>query len=233
MDLVIPKHVAIVPDGNRRWALKNKKKPWEGHRYGVEKLEEVLRACLEAGVKQVSFWALSTENFKSRSSRELREIFNLAREYAKRFNDEDSELYKTVNKYEVKVRILGDLKRLPRDLMKMFKIIMQKTAKFTKRVLNVLINYGGRFELKEALKKLLKVKKSKITEDDIRRNLLVSDDVDLVIRTGGMHRLSNLMSWQTAYSEIYVTSVLWPDFNKGELMKAIRWFSKAKRNFGK
>ena len=136
----------------------------------------------------------------------------------------------------MKVRFVGDLNRLPPKIVKLMGKIMQKTAKYQKRLLNVLINYGGKFELVEAFKKLaskiVKAGKIEINEKDIEENLLVNSPVELIIRTGGFSRLSNFMMWQAAYAEIYVTKKLLPDFSKREFMKAIRWYSSVKRNFG-
>lgn len=236
-NLVIPNHIAIIPDGNRRWGRKCGLKPWESHRYGVEKFEDLIKWCLELDISQVSIWVLSTENLKNRSKREIEEIFKLIKEYAQKWEKENSKMCKMLDKYEVKVRFLGDLRKLPPSLVKLFKNLMKKTEKYNKRMLNFLINYGGRFELTEVVKKIvnkaIKSGRLQITEKTIKENLLITDDVDLVIRTGGMPRLSNLMAWQTAYAEIYVTNTLWPDFDKKELIKAIKWFNNIKRNFGK
>jgi len=142
-----------------------------------------------------------------------------------------------LDKYEVKVRFCGDLRRLPPSLVKVMKRIMKRTEKYSKKVLNLLIAYGGRFELTQVVKKLVKTAiksgRIQITEKTIEENLLISGDVELIIRTGGMQRLSNLLLWQSAYAEIYVTKTLWPDFSRKELIKAIKWFNSVKRNFGR
>lgn len=142
-----------------------------------------------------------------------------------------------IEKYEVRVRFIGNFKRLPPDLIKLMEKLMVKTAKFNRKVFNILVVYGSHFELLEVFKKLAeKVVKSgriEVRPKDIEKNLLIPTPVDLVIRTGGYSRLSNFLLWQAAYAEIYVTKTLWPDFTKEELIKAIRWFNSVKRKFGR
>lgn len=231
--LIVPNHIAVILDGNRRWAKENGLKAWEGHKYGSEKFDKFLDWCLELKVPQVSAYVLSTENL-NRPKRELLEILRLLKIELDKFETEKAGL---LDKYEVKVRFCGDLSRLPPDLVNVMKRIMKKTDKYSKKFLNILVAYGGRFELTEVVKKMvytaIKSGRIQITQKTIEENLLISGDVDLVIRTGGMHRLSNLLPWQTTYAEIYTTETLWPDFTKRELIKAIKWFNKVKKNFGR
>jgi len=231
--LMIPNHIAVILDGNRRWSKEHGLKPWEGHKHGSEKFDKFLDWCLELNVSQVSAYVLSTENL-NRPKREVLEILRLLKMQLDKFETEKAGL---LDKYEVKVRFCGDLNRLPPDLVRVMKRIMKKTEKYSKKFLNILVAYGGRFELTEMVKRMVNVAiksgRIQITEKSIEENLLISGDVDLVIRTGGMNRLSNLMPWQSTYAEIYTTETLWPDFTKKELMKAIRWFNNMKRNFGR
>jgi tritrans,polycis-undecaprenyl-diphosphate synthase [geranylgeranyl-diphosphate specific] len=231
--LTMPRHIAVVLDGNRRWARKHGLKPWEGHKYGCEKFEKFLDWCLELNIPQISVYVLSTENL-NRSRREVWEILHLMKQQLDKFEKEKASLF---DKYEVKVKFCGNLRALPPNLVRIMKRIMKRTEKYSKRVLNLLVAYGGRFELTEVVKKLvetaIKTGRIQITQKTIEENLLISGDVDLVIRTGGMNRLSNLLPWQTTYAEIYVTETLWPDFTRKELMKAIEWFNNVKRNFGR
>jgi tritrans,polycis-undecaprenyl-diphosphate synthase [geranylgeranyl-diphosphate specific] len=231
--LMIPNHIAVILDGNRRWAKERGLKAWKGHRQGSKNFEDFIDWCLELNVPQVSAYVLSTENL-NRPKREVLEILRLLKIQLDKFEGEKAGL---LDKYEVKVRFCGDFRRLPSDLVHVMKRIMKKTEKYNKKFLNILVAYGGRFELTEMVKKMInaaiKSGRIKITEKSIEENLLVSGDVELVIRTGGMNRLSNLLPWQTSYAEIYTTETLWPDFTKRELMKAIKWFNKVKRNFGK
>ena len=212
--LIIPNHIAVILDGNRRWAKEHGLKSWEGHRHGSKKFEKFLDWCLELNVPQVSAYVLSTENL-NRPKKEVLEILHLLKMYLDKFETEKASL---LDKYEVKVKFCGDLSRLPPDLVNVMKRIMKKTDKYSKKFLNILIAYGGRFELTEMVKRVLntavKSGRIQITQKSIEENLLISGDVELVIRTGGMHRLSNLLPWQTTYAEIYVTKTLWPDFTK-------------------
>ena len=230
--MIVPKHVAVILDGNRRWAAAHNMKPWEGHKYGAQTLDKFLDWCIELNVEQVSAYVLSSENL-NRPRREVIELLKLLKHELNRF---ETERAAKIDKYEIKVRFCGDFSRLPNSLVKIMGRIMNRTEKYNKKFLNILIAYGGRYELTSVIKNLVAEavrKRLKITEKTIEENLLISGDVDLVIRTGGMSRLSNFMPWQTTYSEFYVTKVLWPDFTKNDLIKAIKWFNDMKRNFGK
>jgi len=231
--LVIPNHIAVILDGNRRWATEHNLKPWEGHRFGTEKFDKFLDWCLELNVPQISVYALSSENL-NRPKKEVFELMGLLKNELDKFETEKASLF---DKYEVKVKFCGDFRKMPPNLVNIMKRIMKKTEKYNKKVLNMLIAYGGRFELEQAIKKIvqtaIKSGKIQISQKTIEENLLISGDVDLVIRTGGMNRLSNLLPWQTTYAEIYVTKTLWPDFSKREFVKALKWFSNLKRNFGR
>lgn len=229
----VPNHLGIIIDGNRRWAKARNMPPWKGHWTGAENLEKILNDCLELGIQEVSVYTLSTENLQ-RPKRELDELFKIFSYYLDKWEKQEDGF---LDKYQVKVRFIGDLDKLPPKLVKAMGKIMQKTAKYQKKVLNLLIAYGSKFEIKEAMKKIAKkiieTGRISVTERDIEANLLVTTPVDLLIRTGGMNRLSNFLLWQASYAELYFTKTLWPDFSKKELLKAIKWFSKQKRNFGK
>lgn len=234
-DTKIPKHLAFIIDGNRRWAKKEGKKfPWEGHRAGAERLDKILKDCMELGVPQVSVYMLSTENLK-RPKREIQELFDLYYEYLKKWEKQESK--SLLDKYNVKVRAIGDLDKLPPKIKMLTGKIMQRTAKHQKHVLNLMIAYGAKYELTEVMKKVaqkaLDTGRVEITQRDIEDNLMVPVPLDLVIRTGGGHRLSNFMLWQASYAEIFVTDTLWPDFSREELIRAFEWYSKTQRNFGK
>lgn len=231
MNVIIPNHLAVIIDGNRRWAVASGLKPWEGHWKGAEKVEAFLDWCLKSKIKQISIYALSSENLR-RSKREVKELFKLFVYKLNQWLESDK-----FEKYQIRVNFLGDLRRLPMKIVKLMNKIMKKTSRFGKRVLNILVGYGGQFELLQAFKTLMKKVfqsgRIRVTTKEIEENLLVQTPVDLVIRTGGYSRLSNFLLWQTAYAEFFVTDTLWPDFTKREFMKAIRRFSKVKRNFGR
>ena len=235
MNIILPNHLGIIIDGNRRWARARGLPPWEGHRAGAEKLNEFLNWCLEVGIPQVSIYTLSTENL-NRPKEELKHLFKLLEEYVDGLLN-DKKKFALLEKYEVRVRFVGELNRLPKKLIRLMGKLMEKTAKYQKRVLNFLVAYGGKSEIVNAVKKLaeevIKHGKIEITEKDIEKHLYVPQPLDLVIRTGGYQRLSNFLLWQASYAEIYVTKTLWPDFSKKEFMKALRWYSQQKRNFGR
>lgn len=224
----VPNHIGLIIDGNRRWARKHHMQSWEGHGYGAEKLEKVLTWCADLKIPQVSVYLLSTENF-SRSKNELDVIFELLCKYLARAD--------FFNRHGIRVRVLGDQKKLTRRLVGVTGKTVIETAENKKMILNLLVGYGSHFELMEAIKKIvensMKTGRIEITPKDVESNLLVPTPVDLVIRTGGRRRLSNFMLWQTSYAEIYVTETLWPDFSKEELLKSIEWFNSVKRNFGR
>jgi undecaprenyl diphosphate synthase len=233
LNMQIPNHLGIIIDGNRRWAKAKGFNPWQGHWEGMRTLEKTLDDCMKLGIPQVSVYTLSTENL-NRPKREVDELFKIFYHYLQKL---EKGKYSLLNKYDVKIRCIGDLNRLPPKLVKLIGKVMKKTAKHQKRVLNLLIAYGSHFELTEAVKKIgekiLKVGKVEVTEKDIEANLLVPTPLDLVIRTGGWSRLSNFLLWQASYAELYVTKTLWPAFNKKELIKAIEWYSSIKKNYGK
>ncbi len=230
----IPNHLAIILDGNRRWAKANGLPPWKGHWYGAKKFEEFLNWCLELGIPQISAYVLSTENL-NRPKRELDELFKILYHYLEKWEKKEEGSF--LDKYNVKVRFVGDLERLPKKLLKLMGKIMRKTAKYQKRILNIAIAYGGKFELTNAMRKIaekvIKTGRIEITEKEIEANLLVPTPIDLIIRTGGYNRLSNFMLWQAAYAELVVSKKLWPDFTKKDLIDCIKEYNRRKRNFGR
>lgn len=180
----------------------------------------------------MSAYVLSTENL-NRPKRELDEIFNVAFDFLKKW-----EKKKTIfDKYEVKVRFVGDLGKLSPKLVKLMGNIMQKTAKYQKKALNILVAYGSRFELTNVMRKVaekaIKTGHIEISEKDISKNLLVPVPIDLLIRTGGMQRLSNFMLWQASYAELIFLDTLWPDFTKKDLIWCIKEYNRRQRKFGK
>jgi len=230
----VPDHLAVIIDGNRRWAKKNRKRySWLGHREGGKKFEKMFEWCMELDIPQLSIYLLSVENL-NRSKKEVEELFELFYDYLEKMEKEE---FGILEKYEVKVRFIGDLSKLPPKVRRIAGKIMAKTAKYQKKALNLLVAYSSQFELTEAMKavaqKALETGIVEVTVKDIENNLMVNSPVDLIIRTGGHHRLSNLLLWQAAYAELYVTKTLWPDFTKEELINAIQWFNSEKRNFGK
>lgn len=227
----IPRHVAVILDGNRRWAVKHGLPKWEGYEAGGERFEKFLDWCIDAGVKEVSAYVLSAENL-TRSKKELNEIFDVMCKFINKWLQPGG----LIDKHEVRMSFIGKLDRLPMRLLSLIKRMVVKTAKYSKRFVNVMIGYSGKEEIANAvqniIKNIAKHGKIRITPKMIEKNLSVKSQVDLVIRTGGYSRLSNFLLWQTAYAEMYNTKKFWPDFSKREFFKALNFFANTQRNFG-
>ncbi|KKR24754.1 MAG: Isoprenyl transferase [Candidatus Daviesbacteria bacterium GW2011_GWB1_39_5] len=202
----------------------------KGHEKGSETLEKVVEAAEKLGVETVTVYALSTENIKERAKREVLSLFSLIRRgYHKRL--------KKMMQKGVRITILGEMHGLPATITKLIDQIRKTYIKNESIKLNIALNYGGKKELIEAIKDIVKegIEVKKINETIVERHLYTNgqNDPELVIRTGGRSRLSNFLLWQTAYSEFYFTTTLWPDFDAGELKKAVAWYQEQRRNFGK
>lgn len=221
----LPKHIAIIMDGNGRWAKKRGMIRTEGHKKGVETLEKILKYADKLGVKYLSVYAFSTENW-NRPKLEVETILMLFNKYLKnKFND--------FMEQNVRLVISGSRERLSKSLNKTINEITNKLENNTGIVLNICFNYGGRLDILESIKKTIENGED-ITEDNISKNLYNSfiPNPDLLIRTGGEFRISNYMLWQIAYSEIYVSDLLWPDFDEKELDKSINSFCNRDRRYG-
>jgi len=231
--MIIPNHLGVILDGNRRWAIKHNLKPWQGHSFGAEKFEKFLEWCAELKIPKVSAYVLSTENL-NRSKREVDALIDL---FQKELEKLENEKMSFLDKYEIRINFLGDLKRLPLGLVNIMNRVMKKTGKYNKRVFNIMVAYGGRFELTEAVKKIarkaLKTGIVTVSERTIRNNLLVKDDIDLLIRTSGEKRTSNFMPWQAAYAELIILRKHWPDITKRDLIGCIKEYSRRQRRFGR
>lgn len=226
----IPQHIAIIMDGNRRWARNKGLPDIKGHEKGTDILEEVVEAAESLGVKTITVYALSTENIKERAKREVLGLFDLIR------RGYHTKLKKMMQR-GVRISILGEMQGLPGTIKRLIEQIKKTYIKNESIKLNIALNYGGKRELVEAIKDLIKegIDVSKLNEKTIEKYLYTTGqpDPELVIRTGGRSRLSNFLLWQTAYSEFYFTKTLWPDFDKKEFKKALNWYQEQKRNFGK
>ena len=226
----VPQHIAIIMDGNRRWARAKGLADIKGHEAGAEALEKVVDAAEKLGIKTITVYALSTENIRQRAKREVFGLFDLIRKgYSARL--------KQMMQKGIRVTILGEVQGLPGTIRKLIDQVRRTYIKSESIKLNIALNYGGKKELIEAIKDIVKegVDVNKINEQIVERHLYTNGQLDpeLVIRTGGRSRLSNFLLWQTAYSEFYFTKTLWPDFDGRELKKAIAWYQTQKRNFGR
>ncbi len=226
----IPQHIAIIMDGNRRWARQQGLPDLKGHEAGTEALEKVVEEAEKIGIKTITVYAMSTENIKERAQREVKGLFEIFR---KGYHNKLTKMMKN----GVRITVLGEMEGLPKTIQYLINELKKVVINNESIKLNIALNYGGKKELVEAVKDLIKegVEVDKINDEMISRHLYTKgqEDPELVIRTGGHVRLSNFLLWQTAYSELYFTKVLWPDFSPEELRKAIAWYQDQKRNFGK
>lgn len=229
----IPHHVAIIMDGNRRWARQNDFSLKEGYLIGAETLGNIIKSSIDLGIKVLTVYAFSTENW-ARQQEEIDTIIDIF-EYCLSFHKQ------TLQDEGVRLNVIGDLTRFPKRVMDTFYETKNATANGKKLDLILAINYGGRDEIKRAFIKLIdalenkQIKKEDITEDIITTYLDTKDfkDPDLIIRTANENRLSNFLLWQASYSEIYISDVLWPEFANENFLKAIDDFQKRKRRGGK
>ena len=222
-------HIAIIMDGNRRWAKEKFLPSAVGHQKGVDSLRNTMRLFDRYGIKYLTVYAFSTENW-NRKKEEVEFLMGLL---AKTLLNELNEMHQE----NVKIRFLGDISELSEDLQKIVKNAQEKTKENTGVNLNIAFNYGSRAEIINAIKSIVAsgARPNEITEELVSQNLYTSEipDPDLLIRTGGEKRISNYLLWQIAYSELYVTDAFWPDFDNDELTKAILEFEKRNRRFGK
>ena len=228
----IPQHVAIILDGNGRWAKKRHLPRGFGHKAGANTLEQTLEDAWDLGIKYLTVYVFSTENWK-RSVEEVKGIMNLLRDYLKKSIERS-------NKNNMRVRIIGDRTKLDTDIIQSINDLEEATKNNTGLQFNMALNYGGRDEITRAVKGIAAdVKEGRLSVDDISEELISSrldtaelPDPDLLIRTSGEIRLSNYLPWQLAYSEFYFCDILWPDFNKEELKKAIDYYNGRDRRYG-
>jgi len=222
----IPNHLGIILDGNRRWAEEKKLPAMEGHRRGFERVKDTVNWARQKGIKTITFFCFSTENWK-RSKFEVNYLMKLLKEGL---------LPKNLEKYAkgARIRIIGQRDRLPKDLQKQIEKTEEETKNNKDITVNLAISYGGRAELVSAMKNIIekKIPVEKITEQVISDNLWTSD-LDLIIRTGKEQRISNFLIWQAAYSELYFSPIYWPDFDEKCLDQAMEEYSNRKRRFGK
>ncbi|AJG41279.1 UDP diphosphate synthase [Thermotoga sp. RQ7] len=226
----IPQHVAIIMDGNGRWAKKRGLPRIKGHERGAHVLHNTVKWSLELGIKYLTAYSFSTENWK-RPKEEVEFLMDLFVQMIDREMD-------LLRREKVRVRILGRKEGLPESVLRKWNEVEEKTASFDRMTLVIAFNYGGRREILDAIEKILrdveKEKKIVLNEETFKNYLYLPDvpDPDLIIRTSGELRLSNFLIWQSAYSELYFTRKLWPDFTKRDFLRAIESYSRRERRFG-
>lgn len=228
----IPQHIALIMDGNGRWAKKRSLPRVAGHQRGVESVRRVVETCVGLGVKILTLYTFSTENW----NRPKDEVSTLMRLIVRSLQNETDEL----NSNNIRLTTIGDTTSLPNIVQDELKAALDKTSHNSRMILNLALSYSGRWELVEAVKDISKqviagkIKPEEITEETISGNLSTKGllEPDLLIRSGGEFRISNFLLWQIAYSEIFISDVLWPDFRCKHLIEAIKNFQKRERRFG-
>ncbi len=232
-----PEHVAIILDGNRRWASNKSLIPWMGHRYGANKIDELMDWCIELDVKIITLYAFSTENF-CRPPKEVEEIMRLIEEKLLSILENER-----IHENKIRVKAIGRLDLLPKSTQEVIQRVEEATKMYSDRFLNVAMAYGGRAEIVDATKKIAKeAVKGELNPDELNEKLfekylytahMPRQDADLIIRTSGEERLSGFLSWQSAYSELCFVDVNWPEFRFIDLLRAVRTYQIRKRRFGK
>ena len=219
-------HLAIIMDGNARWATKHGKTKAEGHTAGAENAKKILPHALKLGVKHLTFYTFSSENWQ-RPAQEVSTIMNLLKNHLKT----DTKL---LEEQQIKLQVIGDLSKLPSLMVKKIKAATEATKNNAKMTVTIAFSYGARAEIANACQAAIDSGIKKITEDNFKNFLYDPEmpDVDILIRTGGCHRISNFLLWQASYAEIYFLDRLWPDFDEKDLTKTIEDYSKRTRYFG-
>jgi undecaprenyl diphosphate synthase len=229
----IPVHIAIIMDGNGRWARKKGLPRAAGHKRGVDTVRDIVEACAQIGVKYLTLYTFSTENWK----RPKDEVSTLMRLLLKSLKDRTDELMEN----DIKLTTIGNIESLPEEVRNRLKDDIKRTAKNKKMTLNLALSYSGRWEILEGIKKIAgKVKEGELSLDEISEEIFSKflttqnmPDPDLLIRTSGEFRVSNFLLWQIAYTEFYITDVYWPDFKREHLYNAVKSFQRRERRFGK
>lgn len=226
--LFLPKHVAMIMDGNRRWARGKKLPLFFGHRAGFNHIEPLVRHAKSLGITHLTFWAFSTENW----NREKKEVDALMNLFRKMFS---GSLVAKLKKNNVRVKTLGDISAFPNDIEKDIQEVVEDTKNNTAITVNFALNYGGRAEILRAVKKIITEKPKEVTEEIFSGYLYTTGqpDPDLIIRTGGEQRLSGYLPWQSTYSELYFTNTFWPDFDEKKFNEALIDYISRQRRFGK
>ncbi len=226
---IIPQHIGFIMDGNRRWARRRGLPTLEGHLRGYGKIKKIARLCFEKGVRFLTFFAFSTENW-DRSKEEVSYLMDLVKTAMR-------ESFGEFHKKNIRIKISGRINQLPEDLQEIIAETVEKTKNNIQGVLNIALNYGGRPEIIDAVKNIINKKLSadQIDEKTIKENLYTSDlpDPELIIRTSGEQRLSGFLLWESAYSELYFTDKCWPEFNENDLEKSLEEYANRERRFGK
>jgi undecaprenyl diphosphate synthase len=229
----LPRHVAIIMDGNGRWAKKRNLERIIGHQKGIESAREIVQFCREAGIKVLTLFAFSSENWK-RPKTEIKALMELLRKYVRKESGE-------LEKHNIRLSVIGNIGDLPRSVTSVLRAMIRRTKDCDGMILNLALSYGGRDEIIQAIRGMARdLKKGVLREEDINEETFPHylftkglPDPDLLVRTSGEKRLSNFLLWQMAYTEIYVTEILWPDFKREDMIRALLDYQNRERRFGR
>lgn len=223
----LPSHIAIIMDGNRRWAKKRGYPLFYGHKKGVETVKKIVKACRKIGINYLTLYTFSTENWK-RTKREVFLLMKLLKEAIKSYSED-------LLKNDISLKISGRIYEFPEDLRKELENSLSKLSGCKSMVLNIALNYGGRQEIVDAINRCILDGIKKVNEEEIAKRLYTYPlpDPDLIIRTSGEMRISNFLLWQSAYSEFFISEKYWPDFEERDLYRAIIEYSKRERRMGR
>lgn len=232
---VLPEHIGFIMDGNGRWAKMRGLERSAGHREGAKTFRRIGEYCADVGIKYMTFYAFSTENW-NRPKSEVMALMKLFKEY---LNEGDERIAENDIR-QMKLKFIGERDGLPKDLLKLIEKAERESAKYDKVTVNIALNYGGRAEITHAVKEIAKKVKSgelsvdEITEDVVNNNIYTAGqpDPDIIVRPSGEYRLSNFMTWQSAYSEFWYSDILWPDFTEEDVNKILFDYQKRNRRFG-
>lgn len=232
---VLPEHIAFIMDGNGRWAKQRGLERSEGHKQGAKTFRRITEYCADIGIKHVTFYAFSTENW-NRPESEVKALMKLFKEYLLEADEREREN----DIRQSRIRFIGEREGLPKDLLKLIEKAEKKSNKYSKITVNIALNYGGRAEITHAVKEIArKVQQGEMSIEDITEQT-VSDNIytagqpdpDIIVRPSGEYRLSNFLQWQSAYSEFWYSDILWPDFTEENVNEIIRDYQKRNRRFG-
>ena len=229
----VPKHIGIILDGNRRFSKRLMMKPWKGHEWGAEKVKQLFEWCHEYGVKELTLYCFSYENF----DRPKEEFDFLMQLFAKSFDDMKTD--ERIEKYKMRINFIGRLDMFPLVVREKMYALMEQTKKNDQYIINFAMAYSGRLEVIDAAKKIAEaVQKGTLNIDDIndevfKGNLYIADEPDMIIRTGGEKRISNFLNYQGAYAELFFVEKLWPEFEKEDFVACIKEYAQRDRRFGK
>lgn len=232
---VLPKHIGFIMDGNGRWAKMRGLERSEGHKAGAKTFRRVVEYCADVGIEYVTFYAFSTENW-SRPENEVKALMKLFKEYLLEADEREREN----DIRQSRIRFIGERDGLPKDLLRLIEKAEKVSSKYSKITVNVALNYGGRAEITHAVKEIAnKVKNGEISVEEITENLISDNiytagqpDPDIIVRPSGEYRLSNFLTWQSAYSEFWFSDILWPDFTNKDINDILFDYEKRNRRFG-